>query len=251
MWSSCFNPGSVAESAHSLGSTASLPAPDTPMLSAHSLLSAHSSKSLQQLPPEAPASEDGGSGSGSGSESGSDMSGLDAVMSDSPRAASSKALYGPEHGEPDCQLVGQGWKLWAHKNVLKSEWLDPLPIGPLKLSAVLAGVLAGVLASALTCNDASAWLPPCKRPEPVWYHSAISVLHGKASFIVLLAAAAVAAAGRAAHFRARISSGMRDAHDTEHKVSRKALGEQQHTNTASVSTVAHASLWVGSPVPCQ
>lgn len=131
MWSSCFHPGSVTDSAHSLGSTASLPAPDTPMQSgpmqsAHSLLSAHSSQSMQQLPPETSPSDDSGSGSESGS--GDDMSGLDAVMSESPRAASSKVLYGPEHGEPDCQLVGQGWKLWAHKSVLKSEWQEPLAV---------------------------------------------------------------------------------------------------------------------------
>lgn len=122
MWSSCFHPGSVNESAHSLGSTGSLPAPDTPMLSAHSLLSAHSSKSVPQLPPEPVASEDS-SQAGSESGSGDDM-GLDAVMSESPCADSSsscKGLFGAEHGEPDVQLIGHGWKLWAHKHVLKSE----------------------------------------------------------------------------------------------------------------------------------
>lgn len=147
MWSSCFHPGSVTESAHSLGSTGSLPGPDTPMLSAHSLLSAHSSKSVAQLPPE-PVTSEGEGSSQAGSESGSaDDMGLDAVMSESPRAgsssSSSKGLFGAEHGEPDVQLLGHGWKLWAHKHVLKS---------------------------------------------------------------------------RAAHFRARISSGMRDAHDCQHKV---------------------------------
>lgn len=121
MWSSCFHPGSLTESTHSLGSTGSLPAPDTPMLSARSLLSAHSSKSLQQLRPEPPVDHDTGSGSESGSADDMVGSGIDAVMSESPRADSSKQLFGSEHGEPDCQLLGHGWKLWAHKHVLKSE----------------------------------------------------------------------------------------------------------------------------------
>lgn len=122
MWSSCFHSGSVTESAHSLGSTGSLPAPDTPMLSAQSLMSAQSSKSLPQVTPEPPASYDSGPGSESGCVDDMSGSGLDAVMSDSPRAgSSSKELFGSEHGEPDCQLIGNGWKLWAHKHVLKSE----------------------------------------------------------------------------------------------------------------------------------
>jgi hypothetical protein len=121
MWSSCFQAGSITESAHSLGSTGSLPGPGTPMQSGHLLLSAHSSKSLPQLPPEPPASDDTGSGCESGSGDDSSGLGLDAVMADSPRAAHSSALYGAEHGEPDCQLIGHNWKLWAHKHVLKSE----------------------------------------------------------------------------------------------------------------------------------
>lgn len=121
MWSSCFQAGSITESAHSLGSTGSLPGPGTPMQSGHLLLSAHSSKSLPQLPPEAPASDDTGSGCESGSGDDSSGLGLDTVMADSPRAGHSSALYGSEHGEPDCQLIGHDWKLWAHKHVLKSE----------------------------------------------------------------------------------------------------------------------------------
>lgn len=128
MWSSCFNPVNGIESAHSLGSSlGSLPAPDTPMLSAHSLMSAQSSKSLQQLPPEALTSSDDGNNSpaseaGSGDDTTSQGSGpgLDADMSESPRA-DSKAQYAAEHGQPDCQLIGPGWKLWAHKQVLKGE----------------------------------------------------------------------------------------------------------------------------------
>lgn len=123
MWSSCFHPGSVTESAHSLGSTGSLPAPDTPMLSANSLLSAHSSKSVPQVPPEPAVASEDSSQAGSESGSGDDI-GLDAVTSESPRAgssSSSKGLFGAEHGEPDVQLIGHGWKLWAHKHVLKSE----------------------------------------------------------------------------------------------------------------------------------
>jgi len=126
MWSSCFASMSEGESAHSLGSSgSSFPGPDTPMLSAHSLLSAHSSKSLQQMPLETAPSDEDHSGSESGcGEDGSQGSGsgLDALMSDSPRASNSKAAYGPEHGQPDCQLIGHGgWRLWAHKHVLKSE----------------------------------------------------------------------------------------------------------------------------------
>ena len=129
MWSSCFNPSSGSESTpHSLGSCGSLPAPDTPMLSAASLLSAHSSKSLGgTLHPEAPSSDDPSppwcesGGDGCDDTSQGSGGGLDALMSESPRASSSsKSQFGAEHGEPDCQLVGHGWKLEAHKHVLKS-----------------------------------------------------------------------------------------------------------------------------------
>jgi hypothetical protein len=121
MWSSCFQADSITESTHSLGSSGSLPGPGTPMQSGHLLLSAHSSKSLPQLPPEPPASDDTGSGCESGSGDDSSGLGLDAVMADSPRAGHSSAMYGSQHGEPDCQLIGHDWKLWAHKHVLKSE----------------------------------------------------------------------------------------------------------------------------------
>jgi hypothetical protein len=144
MWSSCFHPGSLTESAHSLGSTGSLPAPDTPMLSAHSLLSAHSSKSSHQLRPEPPVDHDAGSGSESGSADDMSGSGLDAVMSESPRADSSKQLFGSEHGEPDCQLLGQGWKLWAHKHMLKSENQPSVAAAALSVRCCAATALPGL-----------------------------------------------------------------------------------------------------------
>lgn len=154
MWSSCFNPGSSSGggvdgvggsssiTAHSLGSTGSLPGPGTPLLSAHPslLLSAQSSKSLnlcqqqQQQDQEedtdlAPAGSDDSGCGGEDTHSQGSGSGLDAVMSESPRAAdqggsdssSHKVLFGAEYGEPDCQLIGHGWELWAHKHVLKSK----------------------------------------------------------------------------------------------------------------------------------
>jgi hypothetical protein len=71
---------------------------------------------------------------------------------------------------------------------------------------------------------------------------------------------AAVAAGRAAHFRARISSGMRDAHDCEHKV-RAWVGEpcgggqllqsvEEQGNTATATVPDHARYPAGLLQSC-
>eukprot|EP00879_Flechtneria_rotunda_P008171 GHRR01008560.1.p1 GENE.GHRR01008560.1~~GHRR01008560.1.p1 ORF type:complete len:542 (+),score=177.66 GHRR01008560.1:161-1786(+) len=148
MWSSCLR--SLSESLSSPGASTELllpAAPDTPVIT-----------NRKQVLAEAPLGEadatvdTGNRRTVSQSDSSTEDSGSDDVnMQESSQGRRQQAFWRKQQqqqaptglGEADCELLGPGWKLRAHKQVLK---------------------------------------------------------------------------GRAAHFRARLSSGMRDAHDCQHKV---------------------------------
>jgi hypothetical protein len=149
MWSSCFssfNSLEAAGAAHSLGSSCgasgSLPAPDTPILAAtkaalgtppsdvsaaSSSRAASAAMAAAAAAPGAPAGDKGMPARASSSSSRSVSAGsedacpsladTDTHMDDPPHAA----FGAEEHGEPDCELLGSGWRLAAHKRVLKSE----------------------------------------------------------------------------------------------------------------------------------